>query len=129
VRDGSDLLVDPVAEGMDRAIARVMDEVDRPTAVLRGFQHGQGRRDADAGGNQHQRLAARTKDEVAGRSEELDAIAYVEFVVQVVGYTATLLTLDADAVFAAIAECRQGVVAAHFLAVEVQTQADVLARG
>ncbi|MCY1541515.1 hypothetical protein D9M68_772110 [compost metagenome] len=47
---------------------------------------------------------------------------------QVVGHLAAGLALDADAVFAAIAAGRQRVVAPHFLAFQLQAQADVLAR-
>ncbi len=53
--------VDPVAEGVDAAIARAVDEVHRPLGFQRRFQHGQGRGDADATTDQHQRF-------VTGRS-------------------------------------------------------------
>ena len=121
-------IFDPVAEGMHAAMPGAMDEADRPRLRQRFLQHGQGRGDADAGGDQHQRLVAVTQDEIASRRKQIQLVALGDPVMQVIGDPSTRLALDADAVFAAVAGSGKRIVAAHFLAVDVQPQADVLSR-
>ena len=56
---------------MHAAMPGAMDEADRPRLRQRFLQHGQGRGDADAGGDQHQRLVAVTQDEIASRRKQI----------------------------------------------------------
>ena len=127
LRMGRSQRIDTGGEGLHPGMPRAVDEADRSTAGQRRLQHGQQRGDADAGTDQHQRLARGTQGEIAGRGEQLQLIALAHLLMQMVGDPPTNLALDADAVLAAVRRLRQRVVAPHLFAIQAQAQADVLA--
>eukprot|EP00160_Parvularia_atlantis_P001937 Unigene11584_Nuclearia_a/m.35293 Unigene11584_Nuclearia_a/g.35293 ORF Unigene11584_Nuclearia_a/g.35293 Unigene11584_Nuclearia_a/m.35293 type:complete len:305 (+) Unigene11584_Nuclearia_a:299-1213(+) len=113
---------------MHGTVARAVNEMHLTLGLQCRLQHWQGRGNPHATADQHQRLVAGNQGEIASRWEQLQGIAHRQYVVQVVGDLAARLALDADAVFLAVAQCRQGIVTALLGTVDVQLQADVLAR-
>ena len=99
--------VDPVAEGVNAAIAGAVDEVHWPFGFQRRFEHRQGRGDADAAADQHQGFFAGGQGELARWREQLDARPDVQLIVQMVGGTTAGFPLDADAVLAFVRQGRQ----------------------
>ena len=106
-----------------------MDEVHRAFGCQGGFEHRQCGRNAYPAADQHQRFITGGQGELARRREQVNGRADVHLVVQVIGDPPARFALDADAVQPGVGEGRQGIVAAHFFAIEHQFQADVLAGG
>jgi DNA-binding CsgD family transcriptional regulator len=90
-------------EGMLPRSARPVQPPDGPLAAVRGepVQHGQDRRDADAGGDEQHRAGALVEDEVAAGRGDVEVGSRFQVVVQVAAGHAVRLLLDADPVRAA----------------------------
>ncbi|MNS74914.1 hypothetical protein D3C72_1084030 [compost metagenome] len=119
--------VDLRAKRMHAVVARRVDEVHGTLAAQGRRQHGQGRRDAYAAADQHQRFVAVFQHEVARWRRQLYGVASLHVVVEMVRHLAARFALDADAVGLAIAGGRQGILAAHGHAIDGGHHADVLA--
>ena len=119
--------IDLRTEGMHRTATGAVDKGDGAVGLQRRFEHRQGRGDAHAATDQHQRTLAGLQGEMASRCKQLQGVAHLQ-IMQVVGDLATGLALDADAVAAAIARGRQRVVAALLAATHDGAQPNVLAR-
>jgi hypothetical protein len=93
-------------EGMLTRSACPVQPPDDPLAVARGelVQHGQDRRDADAGGDEQDRSVALVQDEVAPGRGDVQDLSRPQLAVQVAAGDAMGLLLDADPVGAA---CRR----------------------
>ncbi len=118
--------VDPFPKGMHPAVTRAVDKMHRALGGQGRFEHRQCWRDAHPAADQHQRFIAGGQGELARWREQVDRRADLQLIMQVVGHPPTGFTLDADAVLAGIAEGRQGIVAAHFFAIEQQRHTNVL---
>ena len=119
--------VHPVTERMHPAVTGTMDEMHRALGCQGGFEHRQRGRNAYPAADQHQRFITGGQGELARRREQVNGRADMHLVMQVIGDPPARFALDADAVQPGVGEGRQGIVATHFLAIEHQFQADVLA--
>ena len=74
--------IDPCTEGMHIGITGTVDKMDRALCRQCGFKHAQGRCNAHATADQHQRFVAVSKGELASRREQLQGVAHTQTVMQ-----------------------------------------------
>ena len=120
-------LFDPAPEGMHLCISRTVNKADRPFRGQRRLQHRQRRCDAHPAADQHQRFFAGSQGELTCRRKQLNDVTHLQAVMQVVRHHTARLAFDADPVATHFGQRRQRIVATHFLAIDVELDADVLA--
>ncbi len=123
----SGLLFEPVTEGLHPDMAGTVNQLDWSPARQGRRHHGQQWRDADAPGDQQQRLGRRLQDELASRRKDLQHGAFMGLSVQEARDQATRLMLDADAIALTLTGRRDRIVAPVLDAVQGDAQAQILA--
>ena len=109
-----------ITEGMMTSLCGGVNEENGTMGRMQGkvMQHGDGRSDADASAEKHNRPIAVAENEVSLRNVRVDGVSLLNVVVKMIGDETVVgrgdvcgseLTLDADAVGASIADAGEAV--------------------